>query len=90
MAKKAKFLLIVFLLLFIVFSGGSYTYSAINERIYVTIRVAYMNGFVDALNLEMERIQQIKDNRAILKEEVRIASEKYEKYVREMNEKKQE
>lgn len=86
MARKMKLLLIVLLFLCIAFNGVTYTYSAINEKIYVTIRVAYMNGFIDAMAQDIKKIEQIKENRAILKEEVQQASERYEKYVREMNE----
>lgn len=85
MAKTVRLSIISLVLLSIVFAGVSFTYSAINENIYSTIRVAYMNGFVDALNLDMDKITRIKGDKALLMEEVARVAAIYEERVRQMN-----
>lgn len=85
MAKKMKFFFMFFMLSAIVFIGTSYTYSAINEKIYGTIRVAYMNGFIDAVGFDPEKIEMMRADEKFLKEQVLAAAARYEETVRLMN-----
>lgn len=85
MTEKMKFLLVPFLLFAVVLGVTSYTYSAINEKIYGTIKVAYMNGFIDAVGFDSGKVEMMKADRKFLQQEVLAAAARYEETVRRMN-----
>ena len=52
---------------------------------YEMIRMAFLNGYVRALNLDIEKIKSLKENADDLKRFVLSEAEKYMKEVSELN-----
>ncbi len=49
------------------------------------LEIAYMNGYVNALNLDIEEVKRLKKDLGILKQEVVAAAEAYMIVVEDMN-----
>ena len=59
--------------------------AGLDEKIKNAIYVAYMNGYVAALKLDMERIMQIKKDRELMKAHIQSAAREYIAVVESMN-----
>ena len=81
--KRVAFISVFFLV--IILLGAKLTYSALNERIFSTIKIAYMNGYVEALQLDVDYITMMKKDEGLLKKTVFEAAESYVVSVRRMN-----
>jgi hypothetical protein len=90
MIKKKYLLQVVALILpLFLFAGVNVTYSYIlQKRDDDMIRTAYMNGAIEALKLDIERIKKIKSNDALFKWAVITAANNYIKKVEVLNETK--
>jgi len=85
MTKQSKCIVISVLLVTFVVIGAGYTYSAINQRIYDTIKVAYLNGYVDALKLDIKKIERLKSDDGEMRTTVMEEAEAYVAKVMELN-----
>ena len=89
MQKKSLlqgFVVVLFLILCV---GVKITYSyMIDKRDQNLIRIAYMNGSVDALKLDIAKIKEIKKDAALFKSLVYAAAEDYIKKVDALTERK--
>ena len=68
--------------------GLGTSYSAITSRYYDIIRIAYMNGYVSAVRLDIDDIKKLKKNPALLKETVETNAAGYLDRVSELNAKR--
>ena len=57
----------------------------INVRDEKLIRIAYMNGFVHAIQLNMDTIKKLREDEQILKKEVELAAESYLNVIKKIN-----
>ena len=60
-------------------------YSFLNPRDQDIIRIAFMNGYVEALNLSFKEKEKMKNNKALLSKTVKSAAERYLKKVEKLN-----
>jgi hypothetical protein len=78
--------LIIFNVLFLVLASAvTCVYPEIKARDSEIIRTAYMNGYVAALNLDVDAIQSLKGDEALLKKTVESAADNYLGVVSGMN-----
>lgn len=74
------------LVLLVVFTAGAgISYSALKSGFGKVIKIAYMNGYVDAVRLDLERIKELKGNADVLRDIVQASSEEYLKKVSKLN-----
>ena len=59
--------------------------AALDTRIRNEILIAYMNGYVEALQLDIIKIRQLKRDSTLLRKTVTEATEKYISTVEKMN-----
>lgn len=84
MKPKTAFIILTASTVLLTFGAGS-THSAIKPRDSEIIRAAYMNGFVAALKLAPEKIQELKGNETLLEKAVEGEADKYVALVDKMN-----
>ena len=86
--RKNNFLRVAAVVLFLLLVAGiNVTYSyIIKKRDQNIIRIAFMNGSVQALSLDIERIQELKNNETLFKAAVITAADNYIKEVEQLNE----
>jgi hypothetical protein len=78
--------LIIFNVLFLLLASAvTYVYPEIKARDSEIIRTAYMNGYVAALKLDVDAIQSLKSDEALLKKTVESVADKYLSIVGGMN-----
>ncbi len=70
-----------------VFVGAGRTWPEVKTRDVEMIKSAYMNGYVAALQLDLEEIKKLKNDEALRKKAVEGAAEKYVGVVHSMNNK---
>lgn len=85
MRIKLRIIFSGFLLLFLFAVSIKYAYSEIDRAKYNEIRVAYMNGYYEALQLDVETILPLKSDDTLLKRTVLNAADKYITLVEGMN-----
>ncbi|MFC1823809.1 hypothetical protein ACFL9T_13955 [Thermodesulfobacteriota bacterium] len=85
MKRKTKLLIIFFMLVFITATGVKFSYPALRDSHRLIIRIAFMNGYLSALNLKMEEIKKLKEDKSSLPEKVKKAAESYLNRVYNMN-----
>ncbi|MBW1913592.1 MAG: hypothetical protein JRI86_01515 [Deltaproteobacteria bacterium] len=86
MKNFRNLLIIAVIQLSLLFSMRTSIYSAsINMRIENMDKIANMNGFVDAMDLDEETIKKIRKDRGLLKVLVEESVEKYLGLLKEMN-----
>jgi hypothetical protein len=80
-------LITVGVVLFILFAAGTnFLYSApLTPKDEQTIKTAYMNGFVAAIQMDNETIKTLKRDEPLLKQTVEKAANGYLRRVKEMN-----
>lgn len=81
--NKIYLIAIVLLLIFTVGSGSSY--GLIKSKYVKIVEVAYMNGFIDGVSLDLEEIKKIKTDPALFKKMVQQAAERYVQKIYELN-----
>lgn len=78
-----KIVLISFLSVFFIPSNVTYSYKfRISEKIIHIITIAYMNGAVDALSLDIEDIKKFKKDDKLLESAIHSAASDYIKRVK--------
>ena len=87
MKKKTKLLIIVFMLVFITATGVKLSYPSLRDTHRKIIRIAFMNGYIAALNLKLEEFKEFKQDKSRLPEKVKKAAESYLNKVYDMNKK---
>ena len=76
--KKRKRLLVLVILICAVSTGISVAYSAsLGERDKRMIKIAYMNGFLDAMKIDMGTLQAVKNDEHLLRVNVELAASRY-------------
>ena len=83
-AVKNK-LIISLVILILPFVHFCATYAATTERDRAIIKIAYMNGYTTALELNPDRIAELKGNEVALKKAVTAAAEQYLAVLNSMN-----
>jgi len=82
---SSNFFRLAILLLVIILLGANFASSAIDRKTLSTIEIAYMNGYVEALKLDLEIIKLVKSEKALLQESAAIAAGRYLDTVEAMN-----
>jgi hypothetical protein len=76
---------VVFVAMMALFLSVIAAYAALSNKDANLIKIAFQNGYVAALRLDIEQIQKLKDDNATMQKAVEDASEKYLKRLQEMN-----
>ena len=84
MKPKTAFIILTAFIVLLTLGAGS-THSAIKPRDSEIIRAAYINGYVAALKLPPEKIQEFKGNETLLEKAVEGEADKYLAVVNKMN-----
>lgn len=63
----------------------NYTYSQLSPMKRRELMIAYMNGYYQALQLDIEEIKKLQNDKDILKKEVKAAGGKYTNLIDIMN-----
>jgi hypothetical protein len=74
---------VTLIIIFILFSDGEST--ELDPTIRNAIVTAYMNGYADALKLNMKNIQKLKTNKKNFREKIMQAASRYIQLVENMN-----
>lgn len=82
--KNFKIIVAVILILSFIVSVNT-AYSVLNIRDYKLIRVAFMNGYVEALKLSAEEKEKLENDKALLVKTVESAAERYIGKVEDIN-----
>jgi len=80
-----KIVLITIFSITISFLVTNYTYSELGENKRKELRIAYANGYVAALQLNIEEIKILKKKRGLMKTSVMLAEDEYVKVIEELN-----
>jgi len=75
---------VIGLIVFFAIITSSYS-DTISPRDENLIKVAYMNGFYDALRLSMVHIKRLRSDKILFQKEIEIAAESYLNTVKKMN-----
>ena len=63
----------------------NYTFSALTSRKSNELRIAYANGYYAGLQLDINEIEELKNDEKLLKQKVMESADKYLKILSEMN-----
>ena len=85
MRLKKRLIPIVFMIIILFFMCINYTYSQLSPMKRKELMIAYMNGYYQALQLDVEEINELKNDKKILKKKVMDAGEKYATIIDIMN-----
>lgn len=85
MEKKISKLIVIGVLILILIGGVNTAYSVLRNREHHMLRIAFMNGYVEALNLNVEQIEKLRKNRTLLIETVNSAADRYLAKVNNLN-----
>ncbi len=77
--------IMVVVLILVLICGVNKAYSVLGNRDHHMIRIAYMNGYVQSLNLSPEEREILKNNRALLIETVEASVAQYLSKVFQLN-----
>lgn len=84
--RLRKFLIPITLTMIIFFSFGiNYTYSQLSPIKRRELMIAYMNGYYEAAQLDIEEIKHLQNDKKILRKKVMGAGEKYATLIDIMN-----
>ena len=67
------------------FAGVGISFSALTAGYAEVIKIAYMNGFIEAVNQDMAQIQRLKDAPDLLRTSVTASAEQYVERVSRLN-----
>lgn len=76
---------IVFAVLAVSFFSAIAAYGVLSNKDVNLIKIAFQNGYVTALRLDIEKIQKLKSDNATMEKTVEAASDRYVKQVQDMN-----
>ena len=85
MRSKKRLILIVFMVIIIFSLCINYAYSQLSPMKRRELMIAYMNGYYQALQLNVEEIKELQDDKDVLKEKVKAAGGKYSTLIDIMN-----
>ena len=85
MHLKKRLISIAFIIIILFFLCINYTYSQLSPTKRRELKIAFMNGYYQALELEVEEINIIKNDKDTLKKKVMNAGEKYATMIDIMN-----
>ena len=74
--KNAKIIIVV-LLISILLGSLTTAYSVLSRKDYSIIRIAFMNGYVEALKLDDEKKKMLEKDSVLLAKTVKSAAEDY-------------
>lgn len=77
--------IIVITVLAVLFFAANPTHGELAKKDSNLITIAFQNGFLAALRLDIEEIKKLKDDNATMQKKVEDASQKYLKRVQDMN-----
>jgi len=83
--SKKRLILIAFMVIIILSLCVNYTYSQLSPMKRRELVIAYMNGYFQALQLDIEEIKRLQKDKNILKKEVKDAGGKYANLIDIMN-----
>jgi len=83
--SKKRLILIAFMVIIIFSLCINYTYSQLSPMKRRELVIAYMNGYFQALQLDIEEIKRLQNDKNILKKEVKVAGGKYANLIDIMN-----
>jgi hypothetical protein len=72
-------------LLILFFLAVGLSHSALNTGYRKALEVAYMNGYVEALKADLDKIEELKQNPSLFEKTVKEAAARYLKRVSAMN-----
>ena len=76
---------VVFTVLAALFFATITAHGVISNKDANLIKIAFQNGYLEALRLDVEQIKRLKDDNATMQKKVEDASERYLKRVQDMN-----
>lgn len=85
MDKRIRSTLIVAPLFILLIASVGFIYAAVKPRDVDVIRVAYMNGYLQALQLDPDNVKKLKSDEALLKQTVENAADSYLGVITTMN-----
>ncbi len=85
MRSKKRLILIAFMVIIILSLCINYTYSQLSPMKRRELVIAYMNGYFQALQLDIEEIKRLQNDKNILKKEVKDAGGEYANLIDIMN-----
>ncbi len=85
MRSKKRFILIVFMAIITFSLCINYAYSQLSPMKRKELMIAYMNGYYQALQLDIEEIKKLQNDEDILKRKVKAAGGKYTNLIDIMN-----
>ncbi len=85
MRSRKRFILIVIMVIIIFSLCINYTYSQLSPLKRRELMIAYMNGFYEAAQLDIEEIKLLQSDKDSLKEKVKSAGERYANLIDIMN-----
>jgi hypothetical protein len=74
-----------FTILAVLFFATVTAHGVLSNKDTNLIKIAFQNGYLAAMRLNLEEIKRIKDDNATLQKKVEEASERYVKRVQDMN-----
>lgn len=75
--KKKSIKIIVVIVILILFGSLTTAYSVLSRKDYSIIRIAFMNGYIEALNLNIEEKKKLANDKILLAKKVKSATENY-------------
>ncbi len=85
MHLRKRLILIAFMVIIIFSLCINYTYSQLSPMKRRELMIAYMNGYYQALQLDIEEIKKLQNDKDILKRKVKAAGGKYTNLIDIMN-----
>lgn len=85
MSKNRKLLITIAGICILIMVLTPASLASVNSSVETLIRIAFMNGYVEALSTDLETFRELKKDRQMLKETVEDSVEKYIDRVRRMN-----
>ena len=88
MKKKTKLFIIASMLVFLTAAGVKLSYPALRDSHRTIIRIAFMNGYLAAMDLKLEEFKELQKDKSRLPAKVKAAAELYLEKVYDMNKEK--
>ena len=85
MRSRKQLMLIALMVVIIISLCITYTYSELSPMKRRELVTAYMNGYYRALQLDIEEIRRLQNDKGILKNKVKIAGGEYANLIEIMN-----
>ncbi len=85
MRSKIQLITIAFIVNFIFLFYTNYAYSQLSSQKSNELKIAFMNGYYKALQLDIEEIKKLKKDKAVLEKTIIDAAEKYIYKINTMN-----